>query len=97
MGLNRCVYLRLYVYALNRSGGLFSTPVSGVPYEPPALTVESAESRQGNKVLTSKRIPDRSRGLYHLYLSTHSPITIIMKLTTIRSNSRVEAIFVTNT
>ena len=48
------------------------------------------------KVLTSMRIPNRFRGLYRLHLSTQPPITIIMKLTTIRSDGRVEALLVTN-
>ena len=49
------------------SGRLFSTPVSCVTYKPPAFTVESAEPRLNNKVLTSTRIPKRFRGLYRLH------------------------------
>ena len=48
------------------------------------------------KVLISMRIPNRFRGLYRLHLSTQPPITIVMKLTTIRSDGRVEAILITN-
>ena len=42
------------------------------------------------------RIPSRLRDLYRLHFSSHPPITIIMKLTTIRSDVRVEALLVTN-
>ena len=41
-------------------------------------------------------IPNRFRGLYRLHLSTQPPITTIMKLTTIRSDGRVEALLITN-
>ena len=78
-------------------GGLFSTPVSLVTYKPPALTVESAKPRLSIKVFTSKRIPYRFRRLYRLLLSKHSPITIVIQLTTIRSDGRVEVLLVTNT
>ena len=60
-------------------GRLFPTPFSGVPYEPPAFTVESAVPRLISKNLTFMMIPFRFRSLYRLHLSTHSPITIIMK------------------
>ena len=76
--------------------GLFSTPVIGVPYEPPVLTVESAEPRLSKKVLTSMRIPSRFCGLYRLHLSTNSPITIITKLITIRLDDRVGALLINN-
>ena len=77
-------------------GGLFSTPVSGVAYQPPAPTVESAEPILRNNVLTSMRIPICFRRLYRLHFSTQPPITIIMKLTTIWSDGRVEALLITN-
>ena len=81
---------------LTSFGGLFSTPVSGVPYEPPALTVESAEPRLSNTVITPMGIPNRFCGLYRLHPSIKLPIIIIMKLTTIRSDERVEALLITN-
>ena len=71
-------------------------PVSGVPYEPPALTVESAEPRLSNTIRTSMGIPNHARGLYRLHISAHPPNTIIMKLTTIRSDGRVEALLITH-
>ena len=76
--------------------GLFSTPISGVPYEPPALAVGSAGPRLSNKVLTSTRIPNRFHRLYRLHPSSHSPFTFITKLITIRSDVRVEALLITN-
>ncbi|VDB93954.1 BgtTE-56114 [Blumeria graminis f. sp. tritici] len=42
----------LFPQALISKGGLFSTPVSGVPYKPPAVTVESAEPRLSNTLST---------------------------------------------
>ena len=78
------------------SGGRNSTPVSGIPYEPPALTVESAELKLSNTVLNLMRIPNRTRRLYCLHISAHPPNTIIMKLTTIRSDGRLEALLITH-
>ena len=52
--LDETPYLRdeIYSHTLGLQGGLFSTPVSGVPYDPPALTVESKEPRLSNTLST---------------------------------------------
>lgn len=78
-------------------GGRNPIPASGVPYKPPALTVESVEPRLSNTfVFTSMRIPYRFRSLYRLHLQINSPVLTIMKLATIRSDGRVKALLITN-
>ena len=75
-----------------------SAPGRCVPYESPALTVESTEpSLRNTFVLTSMRSPSPFRRLYRLHLSAQHSITIIMKPTTIRLNGRVEALLITHT
>lgn len=71
--------------ATDRFGDESLIPAGGVPYQPPALIIESAwSSFSGTFVPSSMRIPRHFHDLYRLYLSEQNPITIIMVLITIR-------------